>query len=159
MQHEPGSSAAAGPSQVPAGARANSGATGTGTGTGTGATTRATAWWTRARLSRAGRITVGVALVCGVVAAWGPGRDLVRRSPEAASAPVSGTSMAGMAMGAGSSGSDTSGYWASVGGGTFSPRGVTRTYYIAADEVAWDYAPTGRNQITGGRSTTSPTRT
>jgi hephaestin len=27
--------------------------------------------------------------------------------------------------------------------------GVTRTYYIAADEVEWDYAPTGSNQITG----------
>jgi hypothetical protein len=26
---------------------------------------------------------------------------------------------------------------------------TTRTYYIAADEVAWDYAPTGINQITG----------
>src|SRR4051812_20548616 len=25
----------------------------------------------------------------------------------------------------------------------------TRTYFIAADEVAWDYAPTGSNQITG----------
>ncbi len=25
----------------------------------------------------------------------------------------------------------------------------TRTYYIAADEVAWDYAPSGINQITG----------
>jgi len=27
--------------------------------------------------------------------------------------------------------------------------GVTRTYYIAADEVEWNYAPTGINQITG----------
>ncbi len=27
--------------------------------------------------------------------------------------------------------------------------GTTRTYFIAADEVAWDYAPTGKNQITG----------
>lgn len=25
----------------------------------------------------------------------------------------------------------------------------TRTYYIAADEVSWNYAPTGRNEITG----------
>ncbi|MFL5318937.1 MAG: hypothetical protein ACJ790_04715, partial [Myxococcaceae bacterium] len=25
---------------------------------------------------------------------------------------------------------------------------TTRTYYIAADEVKWDYAPTGSNQIT-----------
>ncbi len=27
--------------------------------------------------------------------------------------------------------------------------GVTRTYYIAAEEVNWNYAPTGVNQITG----------
>ncbi len=28
-------------------------------------------------------------------------------------------------------------------------QGQTRTYYIAADEVQWDFAPTGINQITG----------
>ncbi len=28
-------------------------------------------------------------------------------------------------------------------------QGVTRTYYIAADEVKWNYAPTGMNMITG----------
>ena len=28
-------------------------------------------------------------------------------------------------------------------------QGVTRTYYIAADEVKWNYAPTGMNVITG----------
>lgn len=28
-------------------------------------------------------------------------------------------------------------------------QGVTRTYYIAADEVKWNYAPSGINQITG----------
>src|SRR5512141_967626 len=28
-------------------------------------------------------------------------------------------------------------------------KGQTRTYYIAADEVKWDYAPSGINQITG----------
>jgi FtsP/CotA-like multicopper oxidase with cupredoxin domain len=27
--------------------------------------------------------------------------------------------------------------------------GTTRTYYIEADEVVWDYAPAGRNEITG----------
>ena len=26
---------------------------------------------------------------------------------------------------------------------------MTRTYYIGADEVVWDYAPDGRNEITG----------
>ena len=34
-------------------------------------------------------------------------------------------------------------------GGANGLAGVTRTYYIAADEVIWDYAPTGVNQITG----------
>ena len=29
------------------------------------------------------------------------------------------------------------------------PKGKTRTYYIAADEVQWDYAPSGINDITG----------
>lgn len=27
--------------------------------------------------------------------------------------------------------------------------GQTRTYYVAADEVPWDYAPSGMNRITG----------
>jgi FtsP/CotA-like multicopper oxidase with cupredoxin domain len=32
---------------------------------------------------------------------------------------------------------------------TAEPLGVTRTYFIAADEVVWDYAPLGFNNITG----------
>jgi FtsP/CotA-like multicopper oxidase with cupredoxin domain len=32
---------------------------------------------------------------------------------------------------------------------TATPDGVTRTYFIAADEVVWDYAPSGANVITG----------
>jgi hypothetical protein len=46
-------------------------------------------------------------------------------------------------------GTDTAGYWSAVGGAAFHPTGVTRTYFVAADEVVWDYAPTGRNGITG----------
>ncbi|MDA7940732.1 MAG: multicopper oxidase domain-containing protein [Nitrosopumilus sp.] len=34
--------------------------------------------------------------------------------------------------------------------GCRSYEGTTRTYYIAADEVMWDYAPAGINMITGG---------
>jgi manganese oxidase len=34
-------------------------------------------------------------------------------------------------------------------GGEAASRGWTRTYFIAADEVRWDYAPLGRNNITG----------
>jgi hypothetical protein len=40
-------------------------------------------------------------------------------------------------------------HWSAVGGGPFRSDGVTRRYYVAADEVAWNYAPTGMNRITG----------
>jgi hephaestin len=40
-------------------------------------------------------------------------------------------------------------YWQQVGGSPFHPTGTVRTYYLGADEVAWDYAPTGRNPVTG----------
>ncbi|HST07597.1 MAG TPA: multicopper oxidase domain-containing protein [Gemmatimonadaceae bacterium] len=36
-----------------------------------------------------------------------------------------------------------------------SPRGRTRTYFIAADEVTWDYVPGGRDEITGAPYTDS----
>ena len=45
--------------------------------------------------------------------------------------------------------------WAATNGGQGSARAqtaaatTTRTYYIAADEVDWNYAPAGRNVITG----------
>jgi FtsP/CotA-like multicopper oxidase with cupredoxin domain len=48
-------------------------------------------------------------------------------------------------------------YWSAVAGdvGTAGTTGTTggrtRTYYIRADEVTWNYAPTGRNGITGAR--------
>jgi FtsP/CotA-like multicopper oxidase with cupredoxin domain len=29
-------------------------------------------------------------------------------------------------------------------------QGVTRTYYVSADDVVWDYAPSGMNKVTGG---------
>jgi FtsP/CotA-like multicopper oxidase with cupredoxin domain len=35
------------------------------------------------------------------------------------------------------------------GGAATAAGGATRTYYVAADEVAWDYAPSGMNKITG----------
>jgi manganese oxidase len=41
------------------------------------------------------------------------------------------------------------GYWPQVAGGQFHSDGVTRTYFISADPVIWDYAPAGRNEITG----------
>jgi len=39
-------------------------------------------------------------------------------------------------------------YWSTVAGSGL-PAGTTRTSYISSDEVVWDYAPTGRDQITG----------
>jgi hypothetical protein len=42
----------------------------------------------------------------------------------------------------------TAGYWASVAGAA-TPQGRTRTYYVAADEVAWNYTPSGTNQVSG----------
>jgi FtsP/CotA-like multicopper oxidase with cupredoxin domain len=40
-------------------------------------------------------------------------------------------------------------YWNNVGGAPFANTGVTRPYFIAADPVAWDYAPQHMNVITG----------
>lgn len=40
-------------------------------------------------------------------------------------------------------------YNANIASLTTNYQGQTRTYYIAADEVKWDFAPTGINQITG----------
>ena len=46
-------------------------------------------------------------------------------------------------------GTDHSAHLQSAAGANATCNGKTRTYYIAADEVSWDYAPTGKNQITG----------
>jgi len=54
-------------------------------------------------------------------------------------------SMAGMDMGA----MQGANYWQDVSGGGFQSDGVTRTYYISADQVNWNYAPQGTNEITG----------
>jgi manganese oxidase len=54
-------------------------------------------------------------------------------------------SMAGMDMSA-MQGAD---YWQNVDGGGFQSDGKTRTYYISADKVVWDYAPLGTDAITG----------
>lgn len=57
---------------------------------------------------------------------------------------AAGTGMAGMSMASQS----PQEHWTGVRGAVIST-GVTRTYYIGADEVVWDYAPAGRNEITG----------
>jgi FtsP/CotA-like multicopper oxidase with cupredoxin domain len=50
---------------------------------------------------------------------------------------------------------DTSSHAVSVAADDFQAvaTGTTRTYYIAAEEVTWDYAPQGKNVITGKRFT------
>src|SRR5205807_5815236 len=41
------------------------------------------------------------------------------------------------------------GHWDAVAGSGSHLTGHLRTYYLEADEVVWDYAPTGRDGITG----------
>jgi FtsP/CotA-like multicopper oxidase with cupredoxin domain len=74
-----------------------------------------------------------------------------------ASALVAGLGFTGVALG-GTGGAGVTAqhaamsghaYWAAVGGTGFRYSGVTRKYYIGADVVAWNYAPAGRNKITG----------
>lgn len=40
-------------------------------------------------------------------------------------------------------------HWRDVRGGKFEPSGKTRTYYLQAEEILWDYAPMGYNAISG----------
>lgn len=55
-------------------------------------------------------------------------------------------------MRAGHAGNEAeNGYWSSVSGATVPSGGQTRTYFVSADRVTWDYTPSGRNQITGER--------
>jgi len=53
--------------------------------------------------------------------------------------------MAGMDMGA----MQGTSYWQDVSGADVQSDGTTRTYYISADQVDWNYAPAGMNEITG----------
>jgi manganese oxidase len=88
--------------------------------------------WTAA----AGAVVLGIGIV-----ATGSAMAAQASAARSASAPA----MAGMSTGS-MSGSQ---YWENVAGGPFHPTGKTRTYFISADEVVWDYAPTGENGITG----------
>ena len=81
-----------------------------------------------------------VVLAIGVVATGG-----AMAAQAAAARGASTTGMAGMSMGS-MSGSQ---YWEDVAGNAFQGTGRTRTYFISADEVVWDYAPQGFNGITG----------
>ncbi len=71
------------------------------------------------------------------------GLGVVATTTAAAAGPQSRTGATGSSMAADDD------YWSSVGGATVPAGGVNRVYYVGADEVAWNYAPTGRNEITG----------
>ena len=82
---------------------------------------------------RDGAIAVGVivAAALAIVAThW-----ITEAKPSAAAMDMAGMDMSSMPSMQGSS------YWAKVGGGGFHSDGKTRTYYIAADKVVWNYAP------------------
>ncbi|WP_239342181.1 multicopper oxidase domain-containing protein [Frankia sp. CiP3] len=87
----------------------------------------------RARQRMCVRAVVGSALVLALgPAAIGP-------------ATAAGPTAAG---GTGATG-ERSSYWNDAAGQEFHPTGRVRTYYIGADEVVWNYAPEGRDVITG----------
>jgi hephaestin len=100
------------------------------------------AGWRHRREARPVARRAGLA---GAAAILGAGLSMTVVAASANAGEAGGA--AGMTgMGAAASGSS---YWSSVGGSAFRSDGVTRTYYIQADEVVWDYAPTGSNQVTG----------
>src|SRR4029077_4891212 len=90
---------------------------------------------------RSARLVVG-GVVAGAVVALALALAVAAflfQSDTTAAAPA----MEGMNMTSGAA------YWQSVGGGAFPRAGGSRAYYISADKVVWDYAPDGRNEITG----------
>jgi hypothetical protein len=98
----------------------------------------------KTRLASLGRALPGIALAAVAIfaafaVATGGG------SPGPVYAGSDDDSMAGMDMSA----MQGATYWQSVSGGAFQSDGTTRTYYISADQVNWNYAPHGMNEITG----------
>ena len=94
-----------------------------------------------ARALSAFAAVVLLAAVGGLALAAGPPSVAAPAESVAASAGHAGHLAAGDLSGAG--------YWAEVAGAAFHSDGVTRTTYLGADELVWDYAPSGRNGITG----------
>jgi len=86
----------------------------------------------------AGTLALALGLSGTALAAGAPGGEHPARS----------AAMAGMpGMTADAQGADA--HWAATQGAPFHSDGVTRTYYISADPVVWNYAPDGRNDTTG----------
>jgi hypothetical protein len=96
-----------------------------------------------------------LALVCATVVAGAIVVVATNSSSGGTSRGMSGTGiedaghsgMVDMAMG--DTAMQGTAYWNQVKGTAVTASRRTRTYYIRADEVVWNYAPSGRNQITG----------
>jgi hephaestin len=96
------------------------------------------------------RRLLNAAALLGAIALLGlaAGAALLLSNRSAAASPVAANHMAGMAMPSARV-MEGAAYWQRVAGAAFTSTGTTRTYYIGADRVVWNYAPTGRNLITG----------
>jgi manganese oxidase len=94
------------------------------------------------RPALAGGFALVLGLACTAVAANASAEMPKSHAAMTARNGESGGSMSSMAMSGRS-------YWNRVGGGGFHWDGTTRSYFISADEVAWNYAPYGYNRITG----------
>jgi manganese oxidase len=88
----------------------------------------------------------GVTLVLGL-ASTDLAATASAQTPHPGSMMAARTGESGDSMG--SMGMSDRGHWDRVRGGRFHWDGTTRTYYIRADQVAWDYAPQRYNRITG----------
>jgi hypothetical protein len=96
----------------------------------------------------AGRRRPSATLAAVAVLGLGVAAALGVTTAQAGQQPRAGAATAAHAAAA-AAGMTGDGYWDQVGGATFRSNGKTRTYYVAADEVVWDYAPAGKNLITG----------
>jgi hypothetical protein len=94
--------------------------------------------WRSARAPAvAGLALLSLGALATAVAAASPAEHDEHSATRSGGAAMNGMQMAG------------SSYWNEVAGGRFHGDGVRRTYYISADPVVWDYAPQGKNEITG----------
>jgi len=101
----------------------------------------------RALRFRRSQLAIAAALVALVVpVAAGVAARGTQTNPGTPAAAPDG--MAGMDMSGGQA-MEGSGYWRSVAGAKVPAGGTVRTYYIGADPVVWNYAPSGRNRIAG----------
>jgi len=91
------------------------------------------------------RLTRRVLAVAGSIAVLVAAAGITTAAIRADAGPGNTMQMSGMEM----SSMTAPGYWDKVSGGAFQSDGTTRTYYIGADPVVWDYAPQGKNLITG----------